>query len=934
MKSPFKFLDSYTKDDRKIFFGREIEIEELYQKVFESKILLVYGVSGTGKSSLIHCGLANKFQDTDWLPIVIRQGGNIIESMASAIKSDSITSQKNKFVSPADFKKGVRSLYLDHYKPVFFIFDQFEELFIFGNKEERRAFIHIVKTLTESDLQCRMIFIMREEYMAGVTEFEKYIPTFFSNRVRIEKMSHRNALEAIKGPCKVSNISMEEGFAETLLEKLSPGESDVELTYLQVFLDKIFRLAQVEKSEDPGKLLFTLELLQKTGNVSDLLGSFLDEQISLLGNPEGGLAVLKSFVSVKGSRRQMLPEEVSEYAQTLGKPIKEQELKDLLQTFVNLRILHDKDQNRKYELRHDALATKIYEKISLIEKEILEIRQLIDNSYHSWIKRGILISSEDLNYIAPYESRLFLPEKLADLLDRSKKALISQKQRRRNLVFLSGIVLMIGLAGFTVWSIIESNKTKKQETLARANYFTSLSKEFANSDPTKALRIAEYANKLNPTEENRRNLVSIYSGNEFYRTFLPYMVSNLREFYFFRSMNNSGGVAAMDRDEIRIFSKEGIILKSVPVDFSPYSFEISPDGKFLLLNVYDDTIRLYDLKENSLFKIKSSTDVRLRSWHFDMGFFQDSRRFLTINNSKEITVWSITGEVIARSDKFEKYSLIINPAESGKLLVCSLAGILYSWKLNVNRISETKLELGKDNYIRNPASISDGRIALYRTDKKICIYDTAGKCRTEWPIDYQPQKIIPVAGHNSFITWSNNIIDLWDYSGNNIKTIRSGSAITDVQYDKTLGLVLFSSENRISSFTPEGSRDSLLLKTGNETFFNSLGDTNLVFQTVEKQVGIYNNTFKPQNIFSLSGNNFPPFYSRSVKYLAYGSYSKPFLTLFDLENNTVINPGNFDRKPYVVSFSKNSRFFAASGKVFADSTLSFIDEYAEDFLIL
>ena len=83
--------------------------------------------------------------------------------------------------------------------------------------------------------------------MAGVSEFEKYIPYFFDNRVRIEKMSHLNAIEVINGPCKAFNINLEEGFAETLLEKLSPGSEDVELTYLQVFLDKIFRVAQNEK---------------------------------------------------------------------------------------------------------------------------------------------------------------------------------------------------------------------------------------------------------------------------------------------------------------------------------------------------------------------------------------------------------------------------------------------------------------------------------------------------------------------------------------------------------------------------------------------------------------------------------------------------------------------------------------------------------------
>lgn len=59
MSSPFKFLDSYTKEDYRIFFGRDKEIEELYQKVFESKILLVFGISGTGKTFFINCGAFN-----------------------------------------------------------------------------------------------------------------------------------------------------------------------------------------------------------------------------------------------------------------------------------------------------------------------------------------------------------------------------------------------------------------------------------------------------------------------------------------------------------------------------------------------------------------------------------------------------------------------------------------------------------------------------------------------------------------------------------------------------------------------------------------------------------------------------------------------------------------------------------------------------------
>ena len=31
---PFKFLDSYTKADKEIFFGREKETEEIYYMIF------------------------------------------------------------------------------------------------------------------------------------------------------------------------------------------------------------------------------------------------------------------------------------------------------------------------------------------------------------------------------------------------------------------------------------------------------------------------------------------------------------------------------------------------------------------------------------------------------------------------------------------------------------------------------------------------------------------------------------------------------------------------------------------------------------------------------------------------------------------------------------------------------------------------------------
>ena len=466
MKSPFKFLDSFTKEDRDIFFGREREIEELYHRVFESKIMLVYGVSGTGKSSLIYCGLANKFQETDWLPLNIRRGNNIIESFASVIKSSSITPQTAEISTPGQFKKAARSLYLDHYKPVFFILDQFEELFIFGNKDEKRSFIQIVKSLVESDIQCRFIFVMREEYMANITEFEKFIPNIFSNRVRIEKMSHLNAIEAIKGPCKVAGINLEEGFAETLLEKLSPGSTEVELTYLQVFLDRIFRLASNSSIEErQNGFSFSTSLLTHAGDVSDILGSFLDEQISLLEKPELGLLILKSFVSVKGTKQPLSPEEVSDFIISMGRKPEGGNIMELINIFVQLRILCDKDQNGRFELRHDALAAKIYEKFTMAEKELLEVQKFVENAYYTFEKRGLLLNKQDLEYLKSYQKRLILPHTLEAFVDQSNKKINAQKKYFVRITGISALICTLILAAMIRNYIMSSKSTQSYQDI-------------------------------------------------------------------------------------------------------------------------------------------------------------------------------------------------------------------------------------------------------------------------------------------------------------------------------------------------------------------------------------------------------------------------------------------------------------------------------------
>ena len=68
---------------------------------------------------------------------LVDAGGNEI------ITDDKYDSQDSKILT--GFPKLIRNVYLKHFKPIYLIFDQFEELYILGNPSEQALFIQAIK---------------------------------------------------------------------------------------------------------------------------------------------------------------------------------------------------------------------------------------------------------------------------------------------------------------------------------------------------------------------------------------------------------------------------------------------------------------------------------------------------------------------------------------------------------------------------------------------------------------------------------------------------------------------------------------------------------------------------------------------------------------------------------------------------------------------
>ncbi|MBK7408116.1 MAG: ATP-binding protein [Saprospirales bacterium] len=332
---PFKFLNAYTREDRDIFFGRTEEIDALYEMVFQTDLLLIYGASGTGKTSLIQCGLASKFQSHDWLALNIRRGSNLNDSFEKALQEaggaldtgdedldwldEDLLSEgpaaASKALSP--LARRFKAIYLKHFKPLYLLFDQFEELYILGSKTEQQQFIDTIREIMRVEQPVKIILSIREEYLGHLYEFERQVPKLLRKKLRVEPMNLDKVKTVIQGVGSLpqSNVHLQAGEEETLavsiFEKIRGEETTltIPLPYLQVFLDK-FYLETTGDEKRQAEAVFTRSALEAMGDIGDVLRDFLDEQVlkiasSLRQQPETIWHILSPFVTLEGTKEPL-----------------------------------------------------------------------------------------------------------------------------------------------------------------------------------------------------------------------------------------------------------------------------------------------------------------------------------------------------------------------------------------------------------------------------------------------------------------------------------------------------------------------------------------------------------------------------------------------------------------------------------------------------
>src|SRR5882724_9002566 len=96
-QNPFPGLRPFREDEERFFFGRERQVDTMVNKLASTCFLAVVGTSGSGKSSLVNCGLRPALHrglmaraGTVWRMAQFRPGSDPLGALARALAVDGV----------------------------------------------------------------------------------------------------------------------------------------------------------------------------------------------------------------------------------------------------------------------------------------------------------------------------------------------------------------------------------------------------------------------------------------------------------------------------------------------------------------------------------------------------------------------------------------------------------------------------------------------------------------------------------------------------------------------------------------------------------------------------------------------------------------------------------------------------------------------------
>ena len=258
--NPFPGLRPFSLDECHLFFGRENHVDDILLKLSQNRSVAVMGYSGSGKSSLMYCGLVPMLyggfmteSGSSWKVIIARPGNspiqNLTDSIVSLLVQDGRLEESDITIQKAVINSVLRSssnglIEISRYiqthlkENVFFLIDQFEELFryrdsgIENSDNESIEFVNLILSLTkQTQIPTYLTLNMRADFMGDSASFPGLTDLINSSSYLVPQMTREQKRMVIEGPVAVGGGRISQRLVKRLLHDI--GDNQDQLPLLQ-----------------------------------------------------------------------------------------------------------------------------------------------------------------------------------------------------------------------------------------------------------------------------------------------------------------------------------------------------------------------------------------------------------------------------------------------------------------------------------------------------------------------------------------------------------------------------------------------------------------------------------------------------------------------------------------------------------------------------
>ena len=314
--NPFPGLRPFAPEESELFFGREKESEEVLKKLLKNRFVTVIGASGSGKSSLIYCGILPKVRNLEkegssaWKIIMFRPGNDPLGNLSNSVR-ENITTIERENISPENIlldmhlnPDGITSA-LNKYlikddNKILLVVDQFEELFRYsklGSAESKGVhtaeFVgKLVSAIEKPEGRIFTIVTMRSDFIGECAHYQGLTQLINDSNYLVPHMDSENYRQAIEGPVKYAGAKIEQKLVDTLLADI--GERTDQLPVLQHALMRTWTYWQALDERD--RPVSSLDY-ESVGTMSDAMSRHANEAFEELG-PRGKEICEKMFKTI------------------------------------------------------------------------------------------------------------------------------------------------------------------------------------------------------------------------------------------------------------------------------------------------------------------------------------------------------------------------------------------------------------------------------------------------------------------------------------------------------------------------------------------------------------------------------------------------------------------------------------------------------------